>query len=282
MNYRFSGHETFHCRPIWLKKGYDYARSERLFNEDEAVVELGVGKNMVTSIKFWLRAFGFYDLYKNELIGLADSLLGDKGFDPFLEDEATLYLLHYLLVKNVEISSLYNLAFVKFSKEKIEFTPETLTRFVERECLIADVDFNDKTLKNDIKVFLKTYVPSDENNVGDEDNLSGLFYDLRLIQKISRSNYKFNINTGKFLPEAVFLYAILDTFENEVSIHAEAIRDRVSTIFLMEKQGTQNMIERIVEKYPEITTFKKDGGRNELQIREKADKLELLKNYYEG
>ena len=102
MNYKFSGHETFHCRPIWLKKGFDYANKGKLFSDNDAVIELGVGKNMVASMKFWLRAFGFYNIHENELEGLAHDLLSDDGFDPYLEDEATLFLLNYLLINNVK------------------------------------------------------------------------------------------------------------------------------------------------------------------------------------
>lgn len=55
---RFSGHESFQCRNLWLKKGYDYLKSKREykspFNEEWAVIDLGVGKNMVSSIRFWM------------------------------------------------------------------------------------------------------------------------------------------------------------------------------------------------------------------------------------
>lgn len=48
----FSGHESFACKSHWLKRGYDFVRGENNFNDDDAVVRLGVGKNMVASIKF--------------------------------------------------------------------------------------------------------------------------------------------------------------------------------------------------------------------------------------
>ena len=43
---------------MWLKKGYDYWVDRNRFTDPDAVVKLGVGKNMVQSIRFWLRAFG--------------------------------------------------------------------------------------------------------------------------------------------------------------------------------------------------------------------------------
>lgn len=286
MNYKFSGHETFHCRPIWLKKGFDFANSGKLFNDKDAVIDLGVGKNMVASIKFWLRAFGFYDLHHNQIDGLAVNLLTDNGFDPFLEDDATLYLLHYLLIKNIETTSIYHLAFIKLSKEKLEFTSKNLYDFIKRECLKSKTEVNEKTLSNDIKVFIKNYIPSNDERSGIEDNYSGLFYDLRYINKINSSSgetrYRFNINDGKNLPEIVFLFVLLDKFENETSISFEMIRDDVSSVFLMENQATYLMIKRLSDKYSDYITFKDDGGRQELQFKNNFDKLELLTRYYEG
>ena len=284
MNYKFSGHETFHCRPIWLKKGFDYANKGKLFNDSDAVVELGVGKNMVASIKFWLRAFGFYNLHENKLEGLAHDLLNNEGLDPYLEDEATLFLLNYLLINNVKTASIYYLAFIKLSKEKTEFSSEELKSFIKRECLKEEVAVNEKTLNNDIKVFFKNYIPSSDAKSSVEDNYNGLFYDLRYLNKVKSSSgetkYRFNINDGRYLPEIVYLYVLLDKFKDDTSINIEAIRENVSSFFLMGKVGTHSMIERLVSSFPEMITFKDDGGRQELQIRRKKDKLELLKEYY--
>jgi hypothetical protein len=61
MKLRFAGHETFACRASWLHKGLKYFKKEATlhsFTNPDAVVDLGVGKNMVLSIRFWLQAFG--------------------------------------------------------------------------------------------------------------------------------------------------------------------------------------------------------------------------------
>jgi len=44
------------------------------------VVELGVGKNMVAAIAFWMKAFGLIDKEVN-LSDLAKYILDDKGKD---------------------------------------------------------------------------------------------------------------------------------------------------------------------------------------------------------
>lgn len=98
IKFTFSGHESFQCRHLWLKKGYDFVSKKKSFNNDDAVVELGVGKNMVSSIRFWMKAFNLLTP-ADELTDFAHRLLSDGGYDPYMEDEGTLWLLHYQLVK---------------------------------------------------------------------------------------------------------------------------------------------------------------------------------------
>ena len=62
---RFSGHETFALRYGWLNKSYnslDYKEK----NEENLVVDLGVGKNMVNSIKYWTEISGLQPLKVND------------------------------------------------------------------------------------------------------------------------------------------------------------------------------------------------------------------------
>ena len=57
----FARHETFHPRYGWLKKGYDEVFDDPdIFIKEEAAVNLGVGKNMVASIRYWGLAFKIY------------------------------------------------------------------------------------------------------------------------------------------------------------------------------------------------------------------------------
>lgn len=93
ITYKFSGHESFPCKSLWLKKGYDFVANKNDFNSPDAVITLGVGKNMVASIRFWLRAFGITD--NDALTELGNYLFDEsKGKDKYLEDIATLWLLH--------------------------------------------------------------------------------------------------------------------------------------------------------------------------------------------
>jgi hypothetical protein len=57
--FRFSGHETFALRIAWIPKAAAEIIAERdpLSDPDEGIVSLGLGKNMVQSLRAWLDAF---------------------------------------------------------------------------------------------------------------------------------------------------------------------------------------------------------------------------------
>ena len=68
-SYSFSGHESFACKSLWLKKGYDFIVHGHNFNAPEAVIHLGVGKNMVSSIRYWLKVCNIYSDGKITFLG---------------------------------------------------------------------------------------------------------------------------------------------------------------------------------------------------------------------
>lgn len=93
-NPSFSGHETFPFRYGWLKKGVDGLENDPfIFCREDAMVKLGVGKNMVRSIRHWCLTLG---LAKQEGRALVPSEFGkrllndDRGYDPYLEDVGTI------------------------------------------------------------------------------------------------------------------------------------------------------------------------------------------------
>ncbi len=57
MIYRFSGHDTFHCKQQWLLKGFSFIidKTDTSFSDiTDSITSLGVGKNMVSSVIYWL------------------------------------------------------------------------------------------------------------------------------------------------------------------------------------------------------------------------------------
>jgi len=156
IKYTFSGHESFQCRHLWLKKGYDYIISGKSFVDDDAVVKLGVGKNMVSATRFWLRAFNIIDI-KDCPTEFGNKLLAEDGWDPYLEDDGSLWLLHYQLVKT-NFASIYYLVFNEFRKEKLFLDKTSFVNYLKRRKETDDTfSFNEKTVNDDFTVFVKMY-----------------------------------------------------------------------------------------------------------------------------
>lgn len=291
---RFSGHESFQCRNLWLKKGFDFIENEDGdFNSDEAVLSLGVGKNMTTSIRYWMDAIGLRKNKDNS--EFASLLLSNGGWDPYLENIGSLWLLHYELVSNNH-ASIYNLAFNHFRKHRTEFTKDHLITFLKNRSSESDKLPADSTLETDLGVFLKTYVrpTSHGGRKNIEDQFSSLLLELNLLKEIEeveitenekKTWYKFETSNQESLPNEVFLYSILDNkyFKNESISIQELLNDENSpgSIFLLTPDALITKIEALTLQYENIV-YTDDGGIRQIQIKDKEsiNPHEVLADYY--
>jgi hypothetical protein len=294
IKYTFSGHESFQCRQLWLKKGFDFITAGKSFRAEDAVVSLGVGKNMVTSIKFWLKAFNLIDS-NDQLTEFASFIFdNEKGFDPYLEDEATLWLLHNQLIKN-RVASTYSLIFNELRREKIEFVGDNYVAFIKRKSETdPSVNFNSNTLYADFEVFKKMYY-SETDTKQTDDSYSGLLTDLGLVKRYikaveinnsqkEKKEFFFIENTErKSIPVEVFLFAIIDNPNYGYSINLNALEqdyDSPGSIFAINHAGIIDKITEATEMY-DFITYADNAGVKELQFKTKPSSLDLLKSYYE-
>lgn len=282
--FSFSGHETFHCRQFWLKKGYDFLQAEHKFTDDDAVVALGVGKNMVNSIRYWLKAFDLVDEHEQPN-PFAHAIFGEHGKDPYLEDEGTLWLLHYRLV-TAGNATLYALFFNEFRKERIEFMKEQLLDFLKRKCDEWGVTVSANSLNADIEVLLKTYLRPKKKSKEIEDDFSGLLMDFDLLQEFDKSGdqlwYRVESQDRDSIPIEIIFYAILDQESGHASISLRKLLNdekSVGLVFALNESGLMQKIEALTAKYPHLT-FTDDAGIRELQFKEPFNKDDILTSYY--
>lgn len=283
IRYSFSGHESFYCKSLWLKKGYDFITGNKDFNEPNTVIELGVGKNMVSSLRFWMRAFGLFDEGKPTFI--AEYLLdSERGKDPYIEDLGTLWLLHYLLIKT-ELASIYKLFFIDFHRERNnEFSKEQLQHFLKRKNAETPYGnlYNENTVKRDIGVLLQNYVIPKQGKPNED--FSALLINLNLIKESDEIEYNHKylyFNTkgkNEFIPE-IFLFAIIDDKKNEQIVSFDRLMD-LSLIFCLTKTELIDTIQILVRKYPMALRFTDDGGIKQLFFLKEIDKISVLDKYY--
>lgn len=276
----FSGHESFACKSHWLKRGYDFVRGENNFNDEDAVVRLGVGKNMVASIKFWLKAIGL--LKDAGLVALANHLFDDdNGKDPYLEDIGTLWLLHFLLIQT-DYATIYKTTFVDYHRQRNIIEKSKLQNYIKHICFDETGYknlYNDNTVKRDIGVMLHNYCAKNGGNVNIEDSNS-LFAPLNLICETEKNTYRFNYDTRSDVPSLIFLYALLVKFEGRNSISFEDIAE-LALIFCLTNNDVLDIINHLCDLYPSEIVFSDVAGIKELQFRATLNPTDVLDRYYE-
>ncbi len=276
----FSGHESFACKSHWLKRGYDFVRGENNFNDDDAVVRLGVGKNMVASIKFWLKAIGL--LKDAGLVALANHLFDDdNGKDPYLEDIGTLWLLHFLLIQT-DYATIYKTTFVDYHRQRNIIEKSKLQNYIKHICFDETGYkslYNDNTVNRDIGVMLHNYCAKNGGNVNVEDSNS-LFAPLNLICETEKNTYRFNYDTRSDVPSLIFLYALLVKFEGRNSISFEDITE-LALIFCLTNNDLLDIINYLCDLYPSEIVFSDVAGIKELQFRATLNSIDVLDRYYE-
>lgn len=283
----FSGHESFHCRSLWLKKGYDFIIMDKNFSNPDAVVDLGVGKNMVSAINYWMKSFGLI-AKDNKLSEIANYLFGKQGIDPYLENPASLWLLHYHLVKE-KSASIYSLVFNEFRKKRIEFNKGHLQNFLKAKCEETKTNYTEATIQRDISVLLRNYIKPQKANKNLEDHFSGIFIELNLVEQLLKYDeketewYRIENKERTDLPAEVLLYCILDNDQYDDSIVLDDILhgyNSIGNVFALTIKDILSKIEELTKSKYKIN-FTDDAGIRLLQFKKKPNKWSVLKNYYE-
>lgn len=217
---QFSGHETFPVRYGWLKKAFDrVAETETDSNNrtlcwgDDAIARFGVGKNMVSAIRHWAKIMGVIDEPSTNTVTTTEfgrHIFGDQGLDPFMENPASLWLLHWKLASFPQ-KTLWYWVFGYYPAQYFERAD--LIQQADR--LITKREWSPvapKTLTNDVACFIRTYVASNRTSkLNQDDVLESPLIELGLIKSTDRSDgFRFARGAKPSLGNGVFAYALID------------------------------------------------------------------------
>lgn len=185
---RYSGHESFACRHAWLPKAYRALSADPtiLGDEERAMVALGVGKNMVRSIRFWVEVMNVALPQERgrvfESTPFGHAIFGDHGFDPFLEDVRTVWLLHWHLATHSE-EPVFAWRYLMNHWPHAELTRSEALAVFRRESENGGASHSDVTLGQHLDVFLHTYLPS-RSSASAEESIDGPLVELGLLQHV--------------------------------------------------------------------------------------------------
>lgn len=290
--YRFSGHDTFHCREQWLLKGFQLVEKQgsiSYFRSNNAIADLGVGKNMVRSILHWMKAFNIYDEEEDKPGKLSELLFTNLELDPFLENEGSIWLLQYF-VCSTEYATIFRFIFRDYflDKASMEFSESQIKQFLKRR--LADANqrsVTDTTLASDFKVFIKTYVSPKRNTKTVEDDFSAPMLGLNLVVDTGKRNeynehiYRVNRGVQISLSEEIFAFCLLLHFDGQQTINLDDIRTSLGAFFCLSNEGLEQIIESLCESYKEFI-YKDDAGVRQIQLKNISEdfRTSLLKKHY--
>lgn len=320
----FGRHETFPLRYAWLTKGFNAVRERPdIFTDPErAMVVLGVGRNMVNAIQYWLQVTGVAVIEGAEgrTTALGEVLLGPGG-DGYLEDEATLWIIHWLIAANAEQATGFFWFFNRFAMPRFR-EPQVmqgLTDFIARDLQSVR---SQSTLKSDVSTLLRMYTASVTRS---EDHLDSPLSQLALIEpepepepesgrapdtvsahshgaapppdkptKASgrRGAYRSLRRTRPFLPPVALHFALAQRFALErqpaipvrILLHGGDDWAAPGAVFRLNEEGLMATLQRVMDLYPGEYELRDTAGLHQLYrvALTDANALAILRRHYRG
>lgn len=290
----FGGHEKFTFRHGWIKKGLDaIVKDPLIFSREDAFVTLGVGKNMATSIRYWGLALGLFQPSKDHPRAIEPSVIGkallaDGGWDPYIEDIGSLWLLHWQLASNQEHGLVWHLAFSHYYD--VEFRKPTLIEFLKLQLIQRGVNTTEGMIEREFDVFIRTYVPAQSQKGNNEEVMNCPLVDLNLIRLMpSDSVYRFDIGSKPSLPTAVFGYALLGFIDKKIARQRTVTLDECiyspgspGQIFKLDENSIISYLEDLEMLTGGALSLQETAGLRQIYWHTASQNLgwELLRNYY--
>ncbi len=290
----FGRHETFPLRFSWLPKGVQaLERDPKVFESEDATVRLGVGRNMVNAIRYWLRASQMMSADSYEFTELCRLLLSKNGYDPYLEDEGTIWLLHWLVSSNATLSTSVFWFFNYFQKR--EFSSDELQTALH-DFLEDQITKGKRPAKNTIRadaaVILRMYTQSKiVQRMPLEDVLDSPFALLKLVQH--KSNEKMFVSRlieNSSIPIEILGFSVVQSLrEREVNILP--IEDLMycntgfaapGSVFRLTENEFVRKLERLALGLPNCLEIRESSGIHQVfLLDENLTPLDLISQYYE-
>lgn len=301
MAYRFSGHETFPFRYPWLPKAcIGIIKSPAAFtDEDAAMVEFGIGKNMVRAMRFWVEAAGLAVTVEGGMkpTPLGEKFFGEDGLDPYLEDIQTLWLLHWNISTQVE-NPLFAWEFLlnRWQEHEIAEGP-VLKAFAQESERLALKKLSPVTLHQHFDVFLHTYLPT-RGKKGDlaDDNLDCPLTELELLTVVGERDaggkhrepvFAFRCEEKPSISAELFTWALVDFWKNrwpdEKTLPAQLIAHGVGSpgqIFKLPEQDVMNRLGDLATTTRDALTFQDSTALPQVFRNREVDPMALLKTAF--
>jgi hypothetical protein len=298
MSLTFAKHETFHIREGWLFKGMaaiaESAQAETPYNfflENDAPERLGMGRNMVRSLRYWMQATG---LAAEQYEGRSVPRLTEFGGlvwqnDPYLENEGTLWLIHYYLSCNREEATSWYWFFNHFAP--VSFGDKQAAEALQNWVITVEPDRRvaRSSLKKDVACLLRTYLP-DGKGSNPENLLESPLAPLGILAQFgdgAQNRYHWRKANADQLHSLILLYVLVDRQQKERSSLSEVRLSQVlqepmnaGRVFNLTTAVLTDLIATLNKEHPDLSVrFVRTAGLDQLTLPQ-VTCTEILTRYY--
>ena len=300
----FARHETFCPRYGWLKKGYDrvtggngFNPDPKIFNAPDAIERLGVGKNMVRSIRYWCLAFKILgpDNEDNRLslsgslrgTEFGDALFENKGWDPFLEDIGSLWLLHWKLFTPPFFATAWSMAMNIGTAGPFSINDLVQSINERRDKIDKLKRYSESSIEKDASCFIRMYGPPSK---GISDEIECPFTHLELLLSgDKKQTFRFNLKNKSTLPDYILIAACFEyahhfhPHSNTVSLNRLVYSpNSPGIIFKLSESEIGNRLEKMVSEFNGVE-FTESYGNRQLHFEIEPLKFcwDALEKYYQ-
>lgn len=287
----FSGHETFPLRYGWLQKAYEaVSRAEspkdavHVFRNPDSIARFGVGRNMVGAIRYWATGAGILEETSEglEVTWLGNMLFGEDGIDPYLEEDASLWLLHWYLAGRTRLTSAYWI-FNEFrggSFVKQDVLAALLKLAQEREwSRVAST-----TVDRDLQCLLRTYI----GGRGSSEAGDSILAELGLIRPIDKHRSRLSRGRKPNLPDSIFVFCLNEFWrefaesQNTMSFENTAYAPgSPGRVFLLDEDDIVDRLERLEQTSSGEFVWSETAGLRQIirnQVRSKDKQQAILRD----
>lgn len=221
---RYRGHETFSIRKNWLAKGISVLQKDPMVFTDKSLVpmdKLGIGRNMVTSLRYWLKALGITRETRDPKTKKNLTVLTELGEiiaqnDPYVEESGTLWTLQYKLATNRENATSWYFFFNEFLQN--EFSKDDFVGALQNFDRMNGGTTASSSFESDFECLVNTYMSRfrSSKEIDPEDNIESPFAELGLIDCINSAKkiYRKVTPSSRNIPPLIVFYALSLEAEN--------------------------------------------------------------------
>lgn len=239
---KFRAHDTFAIRKGWLNKGLrniENAPDVFISKEKNPMDVLGIGANMVKSLRYWLQATGLTvepnsGKRKQSLTSIGEIIYNN---DPYFEETGSLWLVHYGLATNFEDATSWYLFFNEFQMQ--EFSEDDFYKSLRKFITMQDSETmpSSRAISDDFKCIINTYYPGKRNSSDDidpENNIECPLTELGLISYVTTTQgnriYRKCTPKNENIPDLIALYAILKQIGEQKEVKISVLQNSTNSI----------------------------------------------------